>query len=157
MARRQQKMSRAKSRTAWLAWLAWGIFGTIFVFEDTLGGSGAFAWIFTAPFWVMFAVWPFLWVWLKTRVKPEMVEADDDIVAGDVKCRLVQKDGVRYVERLSFETAFAIKLKGPFVKLSGGDEDFVPLAGILKLTQENKENEKLKNWLTVIDSLPIVR
>lgn len=157
MARRQQKMSRAKSKTAWLAWLAWGIFGTIFVFEDTLGGSGTFAWILTAPFWVMFAVWPFLWLWLKTHVKPEMVEVDDDIVRGNVKCRLVQKEGVRYLERTSFESAFAIQLTGPFVKLPGGQEDFIALSDIKKLAEKNQTNEKLKSWLALVESLPIVR
>ena len=42
MTRRQQKMSPAKAKTAWLAWCAWGFLGGIFVFEDTLGGRGAF-------------------------------------------------------------------------------------------------------------------
>ncbi|MDO4938098.1 MAG: hypothetical protein Q4E62_09290 [Sutterellaceae bacterium] len=154
MARRKQKMSRAKSRTAWLAWLAWGIFGTIFVFEDTVGGSGLFAWIFTAPFWVMFAVWPFMWAYLKMRMTPEMVEVDDDIVVGETKCRLVQKDGVRYVERASFEAAFEQKLTEPTVKLAGGDEDFVELSKVEKYA---KDNEKLKNWLAVVETLPIVR
>ena len=150
MARRQQKLSRAKSRTAWLAWAAWGVFGSIFLFEDTMGGSGVFAWILTAPFWIMFVVWPFLWVWLKTRRSPELVEIDDDIVAGDVKCRMVQKEGVRYVERDSFEKAFDLVSERPFVKIPGGDEDFIAVKDIEPLAAKS---EALKKWLAQLATI----
>lgn len=153
MARRQQKLSRAKSRTAWLAWCAWGVFGSIFLFEDTFGGSGVFAWIFTAPFWVMFALWPLIWVWLKTRRNEALVEADDDISTEDAACRLIQKDGLRYVERESFEKAFGILLKGPFEKIAGGDEDFVLLASVEPLAKDNK---KLQQWLELVATIPLV-
>lgn len=153
MTRRLQKLSRAKARTAWLAWAAWGVLGTIFLFEDTLGGSGIFAWIFTAPFWAVFVAWPFLWVWLKTRKYPEWVEADDDITAETVKCRLVQKDGVRYVDKHEAEEKFGIALQCDVVKIPGGDENFAALECLRPFADKN---EKLRAWLAVVDSIELV-
>ena len=152
MTRRKQKLSRSKSRTAWLAWLAWGIFGSIFLFEDTEGGSGVFAWIFTAPFWLMFAAWPLLWVWLKSRRDPALVEIDDDIAAGDAAARLVQKDGVRYAEAEGLRKTFGVEVpRSKTVRLAGGDEDFVRIDDLRELS---RDAEGLRRWLEVVDSVP---
>ena len=48
----------------WLAWIAWGVIGSIFLFEDSRGGSGWLSFLLTSPFWLLFAVWPFIWLWL---------------------------------------------------------------------------------------------
>lgn len=85
MRRRKQKFNREKSRTMWLAWCAWAVMGGIFVFEDTQGGTGWLTWTMTAPFWIAFALWPFLWLWLRSRRDEAAVEIDDDIAAGEVK------------------------------------------------------------------------
>lgn len=160
MPRRLQKLSRAKSRTCWLAWCAWAVVGTIFVFEDTLGGSGTFAWILTGPFWLAFAGWPVLWLWLKhaSRTRAGWVEMDDDIrleeEGGAVVCRVVQKEGVRYVEAASFAAAFGRLPQAGAVKLAGGDEDFVPVEAVRPLAQDHG---KLRRWLEVLDSIaPVV-
>lgn len=151
MPRRQQKLSFAKSRTAWLAWCAWGVFGSIFVFEDTAGGSGVFAWIFTAPFWVLFALWPFVWVWLKARRAPDLVEIDDDITAGEMTARLVQYNGVRFVEAHPFAQTFGVKLEAiETVAIPGGDETFVRLDDVRSLAENNKA---LAAWFETVDSL----
>lgn len=151
MPRRQQKLSSAKSRTAWLAWCAWGVFGSIFMFEDTAGGSGVFAWIFTAPFWVLFALWPLLWAWLRLRRAPGLVEIDDDITAGGATARLVQSEGIRYVEAAPFAQAFNLNLKGiETASIPGGGEVFVKLENVRPLAEGN---EQLALWLTEVDSL----
>ncbi|MGN1208922.1 MAG: hypothetical protein ACI4SV_01365 [Duodenibacillus sp.] len=153
MTRRQQKMSPAKAKTAWLAWCAWGFLGGIFVFEDTLGGSGTFVWIFTAPFWALFAAWPFLWLWLRTRKGASLVEMDDDIRAGDVSLRLVQKDGVRYVGREQLAKVLAAqanKLPNRSETLAGGDEAFVRLEDVRGLAQHS---QPFSEWLDIVDAI----
>lgn len=153
MTRRQQKMSPAKAKTAWLAWCAWGFLGGIFVFEDTLGGSGTFVWIFTAPFWALFAAWPFLWLWLRSRKADSLVEMDEDICAGDVTLRLVQKDGVRYVERGQLVKVLAAESDALTAKsetLAGGDEAFVRLENVRSLA---KRSPALAQWLAVADDI----
>ena len=122
MARRKQKISREKTRTMWLAWSAWLFIGGIFVFEDTQGGTGWLTWTLTAPFWLAFVVWPFLWGYLATRRNPDYVEIDDDIRTDDSVCRLVQKDGVRYAEKASLLSAFDIRGALPTQTLAGGTE-----------------------------------
>lgn len=153
MIRRKQKLSRSKSRTAWLAWIAWGIVGSIFVFEDTEGGSGIFAWIFTAPFWLVFALWPFLWMWLKMRNDPVLVEIDDDITAAGRTARLVQKDGIRYVETAPFADVFGVHAAG-CVRLPGGDEAFTRLDDIRELARNAGGDAPVRQWLAVVDSIP---
>ena len=153
MPRRKQKLSRSKSRTAWLAWLAWAIVGSIFMFEDTEGGSGTFALILTAPFWFVFVLWPFLWIWLKTRRDPALVEIDDDITAAGRTARLVQKEGVRYVETAPFAAAFGVAAKGT-VRLPGGDEAFTPVEDIRALVQRTAKDAPVRQWLAVVDSIP---
>lgn len=150
MTRRGQKLSGAKSKTMWLAWLAWGIIGSIFVFEDAAGNSAWLTLLLTAPFWLMFAVWPFLWLWLKTRRNPNWVEMDDDIVAGDKTARLVQKDGVRYVDMDAFAAVFETPTDLPYVTLPGGDERFVKVDDVRVYA---KKNAALAAWLEVVDSL----
>ena len=65
----------------WLAWIAWGVIGSIFLFEDSRGGSGWLSFLLTSPFWLLFAVWPFIWLWLVTRRNDEWVEIDDDVIS----------------------------------------------------------------------------
>lgn len=150
MARRKQKISREKSRTMWLAWSAWLFIGGIFVFEDTQGGTGWLTWTLTAPFWLAFVVWPFLWGYLATRRNPDYVEIDDDIRTDDSVCRLVQKDGVRYAEKASLLSAFDIRGALPTQTLAGDTEEFVPIEALRKAAKENK---KLAAWLAVVDSI----
>ena len=150
MSRRKQKFSREKARTMWLAWSAWLFIGGIFVFEDTQGGTGWLTWTMTAPFWLAFVLWPFLWAYLASRRNPEYVEIDDDIRAGDTVCRLVQKDGTRYAGKTSLDAAFHIKGALTTCKLAGGSEDFVPLDALRRYA---RENDKLDVWLSVVDSI----
>ncbi len=154
MRRRKQKFNREKSRTMWLAWCAWAVMGSIFVFEDTQGGTGWLTWTMTAPFWIAFALWPFLWLWLKSRRDEASVEIDDDIAAGEVKCRLVQKGGVRYAEIDQVREEFSIQGRLNPVTLSGGNEAFVKLD---ELRPYAKENRALAAWLDVVDSLAYPR
>lgn len=150
MPRRIQRMSRAKARTAWLAWCAWAMFGSIFVFEDTAGGSGVFAWIFTAPFWVLFALWPFLWVWLKFRRDPHAVDIDDDITVEGLTARLVRKDGVDYVEIEPFCATFKLPEPDEEVHLPGGNERFARLE---HFRAQAAEHPQLAAWIAQVDAL----
>ena len=151
MQRRPVKMSRARARTGWLLWLAWGIFGSIFLFEDNAGGSLTLSFLLTSPLWCLFAAWPFLWLWRVLQKEPAQVTIDDDIVAGDVKARLVEKDGVRYVEAASFCEAFHCdRPPAAAVKLPGGDEDFLPLEAFRGAA---KKNEALAAWLEAADCI----
>ena len=154
MTRRRQKFSRTKTRTAWLTWLAWGIMGSIFGFEDIRGGSGWLTVIMTSPFWILFIVWPFLWLWLVNQKNAALVEIDEDISTDTDTARLVQKDGVRYVEAPPFLQTFHINADMPTVLLPGGDEHFVELETVRQFA---KNNEKLKKWLDVVDSISIDR
>jgi len=134
----------------WLAWCAWGVLGSIFIFEDTQGGTGWLAWTMTAPFWVMFALWPLLWFWLSRRRDADLVEIDDDILAEDIRCRLVQKSQIRYMEVDALKNVFGLTSNAPHVKLTGGDEDFVALEDIRPLASDNK---RLATWLNQVDSI----
>lgn len=154
MTRRKQKFSREKSRTMWLAWCAWLVIGGIFVFEDTQGGTGWLTWMMTAPFWVAATLWPFLWIWLVTRRDTAFVEIDDDIVSDTCKCRMVQKNGVRYTEKDDVTKTFAIKAPLSSVKLEGGDELFVKIDNLRPLAKENKP---LSDWIAVVDSVSFPR
>lgn len=133
----------------WLAWSAWGVIGAIFVFEDIKGGSGWLTLLMTSPLWVAFAVWPFLWLWLRSKRDPSYVEIDDDIVAGDVKCRMVQKDGIRYMQKDDLKL-FNIEENLKAVTLEGGDELFVNVESVRRYA---KDEPRLKAWLDVVDSL----
>ncbi len=152
MKRRQQKLSRSKQKTAWLAWAAWGVVGSVFLFEDIEGGSGYFSFLLTSPFWLMFAVWPFLWLWLKSRRDPALVEIDDDITAAGKTARLVQKEGVRYVESAPFSAVFGVKARGT-VKLAGGDEDFTRLEDVRALARGRSEDDPLVVWIATVDGI----
>ena len=156
MARRRQKLSKARARTAWLAWCAWGVIGSIFLFEDVAGGTGWLTMILTAPFWLMFALWPVLWAWLRLREAPESVEMDEDFPVAGKSIRVVQKDGERFAEKASFAAVFpgeAGKLKETR-KIPGGDEEFFPFSAISRLAGENPE---LSAWLDAMERIPFVR
>ncbi len=129
----------------WLAWCAWGVIGSIFLFEDSAGGTGWLTLILTAPFWMMFVLWPLLWAWLRLRKDPELVEMDDDFPAGDGLVRVVQKDGIRYAECASLTAAFGDQaLQGAKLqKIAGGDEDFVRLQDL----PGSRSNQRLSDWL----------
>ena len=151
MQRRPVKMGRARARTGWLLWLAWGIFGSIFLFEDNAGGSLTLSFLLTSPLWCLFAAWPFLWVWRVLQKDSAMVTVDDDIVVGDVKARLVEKDGIRYVEAAPFCEAFQCERPpAAAVTLAGGDEQFLPLEAFRGAA---KKNEALAAWLETADGI----
>lgn len=133
----------------WLAWIAWGVFGAIIQFEDTQGGSGTLSLILTSPFWLAFAVWPFLWLWIRTRKDPTMVDFDDDVTVDGKTARLIIKDGKRYVQAESFAEIFGVKTAGT-VKLAGGDEDFVCLEDV---RDQAKGNEALEKWFATVDQI----
>lgn len=140
MTRRKERMSRSKSRTMWLAWLAWGIFGAIFVFEDTGGGTGWFAWLMTAPFWVCFALWPALWAWLWFRKDPEAVDFDDDLQCDGKALRVVIRNGIAYAEPEQLKALFGQSIdRSKVMKLPGGNEDFVQL----QLDEDSPEQQRL--------------
>lgn len=150
MPRRKQKFSREKSRTMWLAWCAWAVMGSIFVFEDTQGGTGWLAWTMTAPFWIAFALWPFLWLRLISGRRPEYVEIDDDIAAGEKKCRLVQKEGRRYLEKTALKDVFGVDDDLETVKLPGGNEEFVAVDSVREIA---KNVPALAAWIEEVDSI----
>ena len=156
MARRRQKLSKARARTAWLAWCAWGVIGSIFLFEDAAGGTGWLTMILTAPFWLMFALWPVLWAWLRFRTAPDSVEMDEDFPVAGKFIRVVQKDGERFAEKASFAAVFPGQAKKfeETRKIPGGDEEFFPFSAISRLAGENPE---LSAWLDAMERIPFVR
>ena len=80
-----------------------------------------------------------------------MVTVDDDIVVGDVKARLVEKDGIRYVEAAPFCEAFQCERPpAAAVTLAGGDEQFLPLEAFRGAA---KKNEALAVWLETADGI----
>lgn len=138
----------------WLAWIVWGVIGSIFLFEDSRGGSGWLSFLLTSPFWLLFAVWPFIWLWLVTRRNDEWVEIDDDVISGEngeTIARFVQKDGVRYVDIDAFADTFKCSRDVPTVTLPGGTERFARLDDVRHMATGNKA---LTEWLAVVDSLP---
>ena len=155
MTRRKQKLSRARARTMWLAWCAWGVIGSIFLFEDTAGGTGWLSLILTAPFWVMFALWPLLWAYLRFRNDPALVEMDDDFPAPHGAVRVVQKDGVRFAEIGSLVRAFGLDAAqvGSAQTIEGGDELFAPLDALRALSGDKSD---LQKWLSELDDIPFV-
>lgn len=154
MTRRYQRLSRARARTFWLVWLAWAMFGSIFVMEDERGGTGWLTIILTSPFWIAFVLWPFLWAWTRFTRNPTWVEMDEDIPAGEVTARLVQKDGVRYADAAQILSVFGVKGPWPLTHIAGGDEAFVRIED---LRPAAKSNKALAAWLEVVDSLALAR
>lgn len=62
---RQVRMPVPASRRHrfWLAWLLWGVFGAAVTLSGAPEGAAlVLAGILTAPLWLLFAAWPFLWV-----------------------------------------------------------------------------------------------
>ena len=78
-----------------------------------------------------------------------MVEIDDDITADGKTARLVQKDGVKYVQAEPFSETFRVKIEKT-VKLAGGDENFARLD---ELRDQAKANEAFASWLQIVDGL----
>lgn len=153
MTRRKQKMSRAKARTGWLAWICWGIVGSIFLFEDTAGGTGWLTLILTSPFWLAFALWPFLWIALKMNKSPEYVESDEDFTFSALTLRVVQKDGVRYLEKDAVAELLAGKCSAEPVALPGGEEVFVRLEDV----RREGKSASFSEWLAQMDEVSLVR
>ena len=63
--------------------------------------------------------------------------------------RLVQKDGVKYVQAEPFSETFRVKIEKT-VKLAGGDENFARLD---ELRDQAKANEAFASWLQIVDGL----
>ena len=156
MTRRKQKLSRAKARTMWLAWCAWGVLGSIFLFEDTAGGTGWLSLILTGPFWLMFAAWPLLWAYLRFRKDPALVEMDDDFPAPKGTVRVVQKDGVRYAELETLAKAFGVDADqiDSVKTIEGGEERFAAFDSLRRLAGDNPD---LQKWFEEMDAIPLVR
>ncbi len=83
-----------------------------------------------------------------------MVEIDDDIVAGDIKARVVQSEGVRYAEKSSFEAACGVTAQVDFVEIFVGDERLIRIDDLRSLAAGN---ESLRDWIAVVDSLIAVQ
>ena len=69
-------MPSARRRRFWLAWALWGIFGAAVTWSGAPQGAAlAMASIFTAPLWLLFVVWPVLWV--RDRWRARQLWAED--------------------------------------------------------------------------------
>lgn len=66
---------KARRRRFWLVWWLWGIFGTAFSMHGVSDGTWmAVALLLTSPFWVLFCLWPCLW--LRDRLRAKRLWAD---------------------------------------------------------------------------------
>lgn len=57
-------MAPARRRRAWLVWCIWAVAGTALTLEGIAPDAGAvlaLAFWVSAPFWMLFVAWPFLW------------------------------------------------------------------------------------------------
>lgn len=69
-------VARDRRRRYWMVWLLWGMLGTALTFEGVKDGTWlAVAGILGGPFWLLFLVWPFLW--LRDRLRARSLWAED--------------------------------------------------------------------------------
>ncbi len=112
----QTPIPERRRRRFWLLWWIWAVFGAAVSFRGTLSGSWiAIAAILTAPFWVMFVLWPFFALRDRLRAKrlwaaevlvllaPETRGSDEEKTALPV---VVGRDGGVLVPLEAWECAF---------------------------------------------------
>ena len=69
-------VARDRRRRYWMVWLLWGMLGTALTFEGVKDGTWlAVAGILGGPFWLLFLVWPFLWLRDRLRARSLWAEA----------------------------------------------------------------------------------
>ena len=69
----------ARRRRYWLVWWLWAVFGAAVSFRGMpAGGLLIAAAVLTAPFWVLFAAWPILW--LRDRRRSKTLWAEETAV-----------------------------------------------------------------------------
>lgn len=69
-------VARDRRRRYWMVWLLWGMLATALTFEGVKDGTWlAVAGILGGPFWLLFLVWPFLW--LRDRLRARSLWAED--------------------------------------------------------------------------------
>lgn len=112
----QTPIPERRRRRFWLLWWIWAVFGAAVSFRGTLSGSWiAIAAILTAPFWVMFILWPFFALRDRLRAKrlwaaevlvllaPETRGSDEEKTALPV---VIGRDGGVLVPLEAWECAF---------------------------------------------------
>ena len=112
----QTPIPERRRRRFWLLWWIWAVFGAAVSFRGTLSGSWiAIAAILTAPFWVMFVLWPFFALRDRLRAKrlwaaevlvllaPETRGSDEEKTALPV---VIGRDGGVLVPLEAWECAF---------------------------------------------------
>lgn len=67
-------MPPSRRRRGWMLWCLWGLLGTALTLEGTTvesldGAALPMAFWLSAPFWALFAAWPFMWVWDRLRAR----------------------------------------------------------------------------------------
>lgn len=67
-------MPPSRCRRGWMLWYLWGLLGTALRLEGTTvesldGAALPMAFWLSAPFWVLFAAWPFMWGWNRLRAR----------------------------------------------------------------------------------------
>ena len=67
-------MPPSRCRRGWMLWYLWGLLGTALTLEGTTvesldGAALPMAFWLSAPFWVLFAAWPFMWGWNRLRAR----------------------------------------------------------------------------------------
>lgn len=69
-------VARDRRRRYWMVWLLWGMLGTALTFEGVEDGTWlAVAGILGGPFWLLFLLWPFLW--LRDRLRARSLWGED--------------------------------------------------------------------------------
>jgi hypothetical protein len=62
------RMSARRAKLGWMLWASWGMFGTAFTLRGIAGEFElGLAAMLSAPFWLAFAAWPFLWLARRVR------------------------------------------------------------------------------------------
>lgn len=62
------RMSPRRAKLGWMLWAIWGMFGTALTLRGVSGRLElGLAAMLSAPFWLAFALWPFLWLARRVR------------------------------------------------------------------------------------------